>query len=651
MLKHGPRTSRPRDGAWVSAIGAHLIRGNSRRHLLPSVTTHPGGPAGRDDPSGGDGVARASMPGFAGFSRAFLRGDVIAGLTVWAVLVPESLAYATIAGVPPVVGLYAAVPALVLYAVLGSSRHLVVAPMSATAALSVGVVGSVSSDAGEAVVLTAGLAVATGLVAVTAGVLRLGFLASFISEPVLKGFIIGLALTIMIGQLPAMVGVEKGDGNFFAKAFDFIGRLDEADPLAVLVGVGSLVLLLVLRRFVPLLPGSLVVAVAGIGAVVVLGLDEDGLNIVGPIDSGLPALGLPAVTGQDFLELLAGAVGVMLVGFVEGLGAAKAYAAKAGYDIDPNRELLGLGVANLGAGLSSGMVVNGSLSKTAVNGSAGARTQASSVTAAALTLITLLFLTGPFENLPEATLAAIVVAAVIELVDVASMRRLWRVRTSRLASVYRVTSRADFFAALAALLGVLLFETLPGLVIGIAVSLLLLIARTSRPHVAVLAPVGRAPDRPWVDAGRNPDYQPPPGVLVVRVESPLLFANADFVRTHVLALAAEIADLRVVVLDGRSTPSVDVTAAGMLVQLRADIRRLGAELVLAEDIGQVRDVLAAAEPDGEPPLHATVDEAIAAAPVRQTPSNLPPRDPAPRARERPDPGPTPPGDTRGDPET
>ncbi len=565
-------------------------------------------------------MARFSMPGFSGasLSPAWLRGDLVAGLTVWAVLVPESLAYATIAGVPPVVGLYAAVPALVLYALLGSSRHLVVAPMSATAALSIGVVATVSSDADEFVALTAALALATGLVAVAAGVLRLGFLASFISEPVLKGFIIGLALTIMVGQLPAMFGVEKGDGNFFAKTFDLLGRLDEADPLSVLVGVGSLVLLLVLRRFVPLLPGSLVVALLGIGAVVVLGLDDDGLAIVGHIDSGLPQIGLPDVSSGDFIELLGGAVGVMLVGFAEGLAAAKTYAAKAGYDIEPDRELLGLGVANLGAGLTSGMVVNGSLSKTAVNGSAGARTQISSVTAAALTLLTLLFLTGLFENLPEATLAAIVVAAVIELVDIASLRRLWRVRTGRLASIYRVTSRADFFAALAALLGVLLFETLPGLVIGIAVSLLLLIARTSRPHVADLAPVGPT-SGPWVDAGRNPEYQQLPGVLVVRVEAPLLFANADFVRTRIRALASDVPDLRVVVIDGRSTPSIDVTAAGMLVQLRADIRHLGGELVLAGNIGQVRDVLATAEPEGEPPIHATIEEAIASAPAHPTP--------------------------------
>ena len=565
-------------------------------------------------------AGRLLPPSFVGFRPAWVRADVIAGLTVWAVLVPESLAYATIAGVPPVVGLYAAVPALTLYALVGSSRHLIVSPMSATAALSFGIVADYGGGDSEAVVLTTALALATGLVAMAAGLLRLGFLASFISEPVLKGFIIGLALTIMIGQIPAMLGVDKGSGNFFEQTWDLITHLGDTDVLSAVVGIGSLVALLVLRRWMPFLPGSLIIVLIGIAAVNLLGLDDDGLDIVGTIQSGLPDLGLPDVSGNDFLTLLAAAVGVMLVGFAEGLGAAKTYAAREGYDVDANRELVGLGVANLGAGLASGMVVNGSLSKTAVNGGAGAKSQISGLTAAVLTVVTLLFLTGLFEKLPEATLAAVVVAAVIELVDIASLKRLWRVRTGRLASVYRVTARVDFFAAAATLLGVLLFETLPGLIIGIAVSLGLLIARTSRPHTAVLVPVPRSGDAPstqaqiWVDSERNPDIPAVAGLLVVRVEAPLMFTNADVVREQIRDLVAD-SDPRptVVVLDGRTTPSIDVTAAGMLVLLRQDLSRLGATLVMADDVGQVRDVLTVAEPDDEPPMYVTIEEAIAAA--------------------------------------
>ena len=561
---------------------------------------------------------RLLAPSFVGFQRAWIRPDVIAGLTVWAVLVPESLAYATIAGVPPVVGLYAAMPALVLYALVGSSRHLVVSPMSATAALSLGVVSTITDDAGEFVVLTAALALATGLAALLAGVLRLGFLAAFISEPVLKGFIIGLALTIMIGQVPALIGVDKGSGNFFEKLWDLLQQLGDAQALATVVGLGSLAVLLGLRRWAPRVPASLVVAALGIAAVAVFGLDDHGLAIVGSIDSGLPSVGLPDVSRSDYVELFGAAIGVMLVGFAEGLGAAKTYASREGYDIDTNRELLGLGAANVGAGLTSGMVVNGSLSKTAVNGSAGARSQLSGTTAAVLTLVTLLLLTGLFEKLPEATLAAIVIAAVIELVDIDSLRRLWRVRGGVLGRANRVTNRVDFLAAAAALLGVLLLDTLPGLVIGIGVSLVLLIAHTSRPHVAVLVPVTHGSDdsrgRVWVDASRNPGLPASPGVVVVRVEAPLLFANADFVRERVRDLVSSTEGVRLVVLDGQATPSIDVTASAMLVQLRTDLRRSGVELVLAEDVGQVRDVLVQAEPEGLPPVYVTIEDALGAGP-------------------------------------
>lgn len=555
-------------------------------------------------------------PSFAGYRRASVRPDLIAGLAVWAVLVPESLAYATIAGVPPVVGLYAAVPALALYAIAGTSRQLVVSPMSATAALSAGVVASIAGSDGDPVALTTGLALATGIVAIVAGVLRLGFLAAFISEPVLKGFIIGLALTIMIGQVPDLIGVEGGHGSFFEKTWALLGQLGDVDPLTITVGLASLAALVVVRRTMPFLPGSLVVVLLAIGATLLFGLGDRGLAVVGHIDAGLPRVGLPDVTGPEFAELLGGAVGLMLVGFAEGLGAAKTYAASRGYDVDPNRELAGLGIANLGSGVLAGMVVNGSLSKTAVNASAGARSQVSALTAAALTVVTLLFLTGIFEQLPLATLAAVVVVAVVELVDVRSLRRLWRVRTGRMVRFYQVTARADFMAAGAALLGVLIFDTLPGLVIGIAVSLVLLLARTSRPRVAVLAPVGDEPGRPWVDAERNPGYATVPGVLAVRVEGPLMFANAEYVRARIRELAAAAPGLRLVVLDGRATPSVDVTAAAMLVQLRGDLRRDGGDLALAEGIGQVRDILARVGSEGEPVLFTTLDDAVGTGPDR-----------------------------------
>ena len=270
-------------------------------------------------------------------------------------------------------------------------------------------------------------------------------------------------------------------------------------------------------------------------------LDAHGVEIVGQIDSGLPALGAPEVAAADYLELAAAAAGVMLVGFAEGLGAAKTYAARHHYEVDANRELLGLGAANLGSGLSSGMVVNGSLSKTAVNGGAGARSQVSGLVVAVLTILTLLFLTGLFENLPEATLAAVVIAAVIELVDIPALTALYRIATRQLRGIYGIAARPDFIAAVAALAGVLVFDTLPGLFIGIVVSLLLLLYRASRPHVAVLGQVPGMPGQ-YGDLQRHPENERAPGVVLLRVEGGLFFANADTVRDAVRAHAAKPGD-------------------------------------------------------------------------------------------------------------
>ena len=542
-----------------------------------------------------------------------LRGDLVAGLTVWAVLVPEALAYATIAGVSPVVGLYAAPGALIIYAALGSSRHLVTGPMAATAALSAATVGELAKANTDAFTqLTIALALCVGAAAVLAGLLRLGFLASFISEPVLKGFIVGLALTIIVGQVPKMFGVEGSDGDFFEKLVGFLGDLGSADALTLAVGLGTLVLVLGLRRVAPAVPGSLVAVALGIAVVELFNLDDHGLDIVGEIDSGLPSFGLPDVSGADYGSLAAGAIGVMLVGFAEGLGAAKTYASRDHYDIDPKRELLGLGGANLAAGLSSGMVVNGSLSKTAVNASAGARTQLSGVVVAAMTVVTLLFLTGLFESLPEATLAAVVVAALIELVDFPALAGFYRVYTKQLGRAYGIAARPDFIAAVAAMLGVLVFDTLPGLFIGISMSLLLLLYRASRPRVARLGEVPGGGGQ-YADVERHPENTEPAGVRVLRIEGGLFFANADAVRAHVRAQAAETG-VHAIVLDAEAMPFIDVTAAQMLGELHDDLARRNVQLLMARDVGDVRDVLRTA--DGDPSLrhvYPTVEAAVEAA--------------------------------------
>ncbi len=531
-----------------------------------------------------------------GYKPPWLSRDLVAGLTLWAVLVPEALAYATIAGVSPVIGLYAVPPALVLYAVFGSSRHLVIGPGAATAALSAAAVADLATGGPEnALAFTAALAITTGLLALIAGLLRLGFLANFISEPVMKGFIVGLSLTIIVGQLPKIFGFEKGAGDFFEQLWYFLTHLDETVWQSLAVGVVSFAIVVVLRRFAPKVPASLVAVAFGIAIVNLLDLDHEGVAIVGHIQSGLPSIGFPhAVSLSDYFVTAAAAVGVMLVAFAEGLAAAKTYATLDHYKIDVNRELIGLGAANMGAGLCQGMVVSGSLSKTAVNASAGARTQLSALAAAVVTLITLLFLTGLFEELPEATLGAVVVAALIDLVDVGALIRLYRLSSRRLGAMYGVAARPDFIAAMAAMLGVLIFETLPGLFIGIGVSLVLLVYRASNPYIATL---GKVPGTDqYADIERHPENSTPPGVVILRIDGALFFANAeavaDTVRSH-----ADAPGVRAIVLDAVSIPFVDISAVHTLANLSRDLEAAGVRLVLAHDTGQVRDFVQAAKSD------------------------------------------------------
>ncbi|TQK50630.1 high affinity sulfate transporter 1 [Streptomyces sp. SLBN-118] len=552
------------------------------------------------------------FPSLRGYRRQWLGRDALAGMTVWAVLVPEALAYATIAGVSPVVGLYAAPAALILYAAFGSSSHLVAGPMAATAALSASIVGEAAggSDAHFAA-LTAALAVTVGIAALLAGLLRLGFLASFISEPVLKGFIVGLALTIIAGQLPKLFGVEGGSGNFFEKIWALIEDLGGTSGFTVLVGVGSLALILVLKRVAPGVPGSLIAVALGIAVATAFDLEDHGVAVVGSIEAGLPSFGFPDVSADDLGGLAAGSVGVTLVAFAEGLGAAKNYAARDHYEVDANRELIGLGAAGLGAGLSSGMVVNGSLSKTAVNWSAGARTQLSGILVAVLTVITLLFLTGLFEQLPEAVLAGVVIAAVVELVDPHSLVSLYRVFTRRLGQAYGVAARPDFLAAVAAMLGVMVFDTLPGLFIGIGVSLLLLLYRSSRP---VISELGQLPgNRHFAALDRHSESRRIPGVIVLRVEAGIYFANAERIRSEARGAAAR-EGVTAVVIDAETVPFVDVSAVRMLDNLAEELEDLGVRLLLARDVGQVRDVLRTAEARTElrrvyPTVRAAVDAA------------------------------------------
>ena len=505
------------------------------------------------------------------YDPRFLRFDAIAGATVWGLLVPESIAYAGLAGLSPQAGLYTLLVTLAAYAVLGTSRHLVAAATSAAAVLLASSVGGLSPpDASHYSADAAILVLFCGGLFLLAGLLRLGFVAQFLSRPVMEGFVFGLAVFVTVSQLPKLFGIKKGSGDTIAQFVHLIGHLGDTSASTLAVGAGALALLFAVEQMAPKIPGGLLALVLGILVSSVFSLSSHGVAIVGHVPSGLPTPGIPSVAGSDIAPLLAAAGGMVLVIFSESLGAADNFATKYGYDIDPNQELIALGVANAGSGLVGGLAGGGSLSQSAVNEGAGARSEISPLIAAVLILITVLVLTPLFKNLPEAVLAALIIHAVSHLWKVADMRRYYELR------------QLEFWLALATLLGVITIDVLPGLVIGVSAMLLLVVYHASRPHIGSL---GQVPGEPgaYGDVGRHPDYERIPGLLVLRLESPLFYANATPVRDRVKALVgATDPPPRTLVLDIGANDRLDITSTEMLTQLVQTIHSAGIDVALAD---------------------------------------------------------------------
>jgi SulP family sulfate permease len=422
---------------------------------------------------------------------------------IWGLLVPESMAYAGLAGVSPQAGLYTLLATLAAYAIFGTSRHLVAAATSASAVLLASTVGDLAGAGtaqyaadGAALVLFAG-----GLFLV-AGFLRFGFIAQFLSRPVMEGFVFGLAIFVTVSQLPKIFGIAKGDGDTIKQFGHLLGHLDETNLTTFVVGIGALALLFGIERFAPRVPGGLLALVLGISISAALGLSDHGVEIVGHVPSGLPTPKVPNVSSSDAVTLLAAAGGLLLVIFSESLGAAETFATKYGYEIDPSQEMIALGVANIGSGFLGGLAGGGSLSQSAVNDGAGARSEISTLVGAALILVTVLVLTPLFTDLPEAVLAALIIHAVSHLWKIAEFRR------------YYAEARAEFWLGLATLIGVITIDVLPGLVVGVVSMLLLLVYRASRPHISVLARVPGVADA-FGDVHRHSDYERIDGVLVL----------------------------------------------------------------------------------------------------------------------------------------
>lgn len=537
-----------------------------------------------------------------GYRRDWLRVDLVAGLTVGAMLIPQSMAYAELAGMPPEYGFYAVIAPLVVYTVVGTSRHLGVGPEPGTAILAASGVGAIAGgDPARYVVLMAGLALVVGTIAVLGALARLGFIASVLSKPVLVGYITGVGLTLLSSQIAAFTGVSIEADQFFGRVAELAAELPDVDPATLAVGVASLAVVLVLRRIAPQLPGALIAVALATLVVWLLPGEDPVVPVVGEIPQGLPTPALPAITYDDVVRLLPVALGIVLVGFSDNVLTARSIAARLGYRIDPNRELLALGLTNLSAGVSQGFPVSSSASRTAVPASLGSRTQLVSLVAGSVVVATLLVLSPLLGQIPRAALAAVIVSAALAIIDVPGYRSLWR------------ASREEAALAVATALGVVVFGVLVGVLLAVSLSIVVALGRIARPHDAVLG------DRPeldgWVEVDAHPGARTEPGLLVYRFDAPLFFLNVERFRARVLeVLAANPGREDWLVLDFEGIGRLDASALDGLSELMEQLAANGVtEVAVAranQDVVQRLRTVDLLEPQGPLRHYPTINAAV-----------------------------------------
>jgi SulP family sulfate permease len=504
------------------------------------------------------------------YQKRWLGLDVMAGIAVASLAIPTALGYAGIAHVPVEVGLYALPAALLLYAIFGSSRQLSVGPSSTVAVMSgavlIGFGGT--SDTATAIAITAGLALSSGVILVAAGWLRLGWATDFISKPVVTGFTFGLGMTVIGGEIPHLLGLPSEPSSFFPRVVESMEDLDQISLATLTIGAVSLAILFIGGARRPRWPWALGIMAVSIVAAEFVDPTDHGVEVIGPVPGGLPDFGFPDLSGIDLVGIVLGGAAIAMVGVGESLSAGRLFAAKGGYRINSDQEFVGTGVANIGAGLSGGMAVGGSISRTAAGVAAGARTQVAALAAMASVVVVLIALTDLLTFMPRVILSAVVISSVWFLLDVKTIRGYAKIR------------RNDFVAAVTALLGVLLLGPLYGLLTAVGISLLGLAYRSSQ---VLLDPIGRIPTEKagWGSLIGHPERVAVPGLLVLRLGSPIYWANSA--RTHELVLMQVDAypDLRGVVLDLEATGQLDITSLEMLEALLSELRAQDIDLYLA----------------------------------------------------------------------
>ena len=522
------------------------------------------------------GWLRRFMPGLdvaAAYERSWFGKDIVAGIVLATLLVPQGMAYAELAGLPPITGLYTTVLCLLAYAVFGPSRILVLGPDSSLGPMiAATVLPLVASDGDpqKAVVLASMLALMVGVIMVLASVAKLGFIADLISKPTMIGYMNGLAVTILVGQLPKLFGFSVSGEGFIGDLVGFIQGLagGEAVVAAAAVGIVGIVLILALQRWLPKVPSVLVMVVLAIWATSLFGLADRGVSLVGELPQGFPPFTIPTLDFSDFALMFAGALGIALVSLTDTISTASSFAARSGAEIRGNQEMIGIGAANLAAGLFQGFPVSTSGSRTAVAERAGSKTQLTGVTGALLILIMLVLLPGLFRNLPQPALAAIVITASISLADIPGTIRLWHQR------------KTEFNLSIAAFLGVTLLGVLPGIAIAVGLSVLNIFRRAWWPYETV---IGRVPVlEGFHDVHVHPDAKHLPGLVIYRFDAPLFFANVRPFRENIRRLARTEPKPRWIVIAAEPITDVDTTAADVLLELDVELNAQGTSLVFAE---------------------------------------------------------------------
>ena len=526
------------------------------------------------------GSAAPGLRLLSSYQRSWLSKDLVAGLVLTALLVPQGMAYAELAGLPPITGLYTSILCLVGYAIFGPSKILVLGPDSSLgpmiAATIIPIVGA-NGDPQRAVALASMLALLVGVMTVLAGIAKLGFVADLLSKPTQIGYMNGLALTILVSQLPKLFGFSVDADGLIPEAVGFAEGLANGETVAAALAVGllGLVLIIVLQRLVPKIPAVLVAVVVSILAANAFNLADQGVSLVGPLPQGFPPFTLPSVQWSDMALLVAGAVGIAVVSLTDTISTSSAFAARTGQEVDGDREMIGIGAANIGAGFFQGFPVSTSGSRTAVAEQAGAKTQVTGLVGAGAITLMLLVVPGLLRNLPQPTLAAVVITASLSLADIPGTVRLWRQR------------RTEFTLSMAAFAGVALLGVLPGIAIAVALSIGNVFRRAWWPYQTVL---GRVPGMPgYHDVRSYPEAEQLPGCVLFRFDAPLFFANARTFREQVRRLARAEPTPRWIVVAAEPITDVDTTAADMLEDLDEALNTKGISLVFAELKDPVRE--------------------------------------------------------------